>query len=992
MTASCMRLSMDDILDKFSSHIKQNHGVYVPINDNLNYRIITLKNKLQIFFVETKDSNISSATMYVGVGNIDNPHDIEGMAHYLEHMLFMGSDEYPGGTHFQNQVSNKGGSTNAYTTDNHTQYYFNASEGFADLLKIFSRFFIKPLFDLKYVEKEVSAVDSEHKKNIGSDGWRTMNLSGKFFIDGINDRFSTGTRDTLLGRSVESDPNVLRTRLVEFYEKYYSADRMVLFISHKQLTDQLIEEVSQMFKDVPLHTTIHTDDTARVMITDRSYELIKIKTVNENNYLTVKWLVEGSDKFKDNLCETGYDVVSHILGHEGRGSLYEILVKVGLIIDMAAGIESSFERNCMYSIQMKLTDKGYENMEDILYIIAAYIKYLIKTDDASPQMFDDFFEETKRLTLLYMTTIDNIDGLSLCQHYAELYDKNRVDLRYIPISGLLIGESATCREHFKNVLKSMNLSTAKVVLTSSLLDEADLPKIDKYYGTAYDHIQVPIDPYIEEKLMLLQFKTPELNTYVARAQNMQIIDTIKKDDSSYCPIKSEKDNIYFVKRGNTFHTYTVAAYITIDLEALKNSDPVKYVALLMYCMYIKKLKQPEIYLIRSAKIMISIVPEKDRIFITIEGYNSDLGIDTVFEHVMRWYGIFKDTEKQNKSDDSIQQDVYKLVYDDVKTELQNYQYSDAYMMVGQEFRNMINTAHTISNDQMLQALETFAPKCMEDANNKINYTNFRSYCIDLMTSGDVTGVFGGSVSMKRVNKIINLMDDSIRKPKNSARITYSIPKQKLTTRYIKHNQNPNNRETAIGYGLYVGNIREITTHNQGFDLESWKVKKPMCMMLEGFISEKFSASVRTEKEVGYVAISNILNVNQSNNADVFLLFISQSTRNDLEDIVKEYVDHRMMQDVSQITDDEFVSMKQSVIISMSEKPLNIYADCGEKMSALMDTYEDVRSIKNIDDRFTRKKMMIEAIEMIDKQMFVNFVQNILDADVRSVLLIVPHSE
>ena len=83
MTVSCMRLTMDDILNNFASHIKKINGVYVPINNQLNHQIITLKNKLRIFFVETKDSNISSATMYVGVGNIDNPPDIDGMAHYL---------------------------------------------------------------------------------------------------------------------------------------------------------------------------------------------------------------------------------------------------------------------------------------------------------------------------------------------------------------------------------------------------------------------------------------------------------------------------------------------------------------------------------------------------------------------------------------------------------------------------------------------------------------------------------------------------------------------------------------------------------------------------------------------------------------------------------------------------------------------------------------------------------------------------------------------
>src|SRR5438874_616911 len=97
--------NIQNILNQLSADIKVVNGVYVPINDKLNYRITTLTNKLQIFFVQNKDSNISSASMIVRVGNIDNPPDINGMAHYLEHMLFMGSDKYPGGTYFQNQVA-----------------------------------------------------------------------------------------------------------------------------------------------------------------------------------------------------------------------------------------------------------------------------------------------------------------------------------------------------------------------------------------------------------------------------------------------------------------------------------------------------------------------------------------------------------------------------------------------------------------------------------------------------------------------------------------------------------------------------------------------------------------------------------------------------------------------------------------------------------------------------------------------------------------------
>jgi hypothetical protein len=97
----------------------------------------------------------------------------------------------------------------------------------------------------------------------------------------------------------------------------------------------------------------------------------------------------------------------------------------------------------------------------------------------------------------------------------------------------------------------------------------------------------------------------------------------------------------------------------------------------------------------------------------------------------------------------------------------------------------------------------------------------------------------------------------------------------------------------------------------------------------------------------------------------------------------------MMQDIIDITEDDFELMKQSTISDLSEKPTNIQTDCGNQIMGLIDTYEDIRNIKDINNRFNRKKIMIGAIEMIDKIIFENFVKYILDQNIRSVLLIEP---
>jgi len=89
-----------------------------------------------------------------------------------EHLLFMGTKKFPSENEYQQYLSTNNGMSNAYTAMTSTNYYFdvapNALEGALDR---FSGFFIEPLFNEDCTEREIKAVDSEHKKNLQNDMW-----------------------------------------------------------------------------------------------------------------------------------------------------------------------------------------------------------------------------------------------------------------------------------------------------------------------------------------------------------------------------------------------------------------------------------------------------------------------------------------------------------------------------------------------------------------------------------------------------------------------------------------------------------------------------------------------------------------------------------------------------------------------------------------------------------------------------------------------------
>ena len=63
--------------------------------DNRSYKYLKLQNNLKCMLVSDPDAEKSAATVYVGVGNLYDPPHANGLAHFLEHMLFLGTEKYP---------------------------------------------------------------------------------------------------------------------------------------------------------------------------------------------------------------------------------------------------------------------------------------------------------------------------------------------------------------------------------------------------------------------------------------------------------------------------------------------------------------------------------------------------------------------------------------------------------------------------------------------------------------------------------------------------------------------------------------------------------------------------------------------------------------------------------------------------------------------------------------------------------------------------------
>ncbi len=163
--------------------------------------------------------------------------------------MFFGSDKYPSSDLFFDFVGKHQGSTNAFTEDHATTYYFEISENqFDKALDIWSRFFIDPLLKKEQVAKEVNAVNNEYEQDLMSNSWRYIELIRRVaHKDHPIHNFYIGNSKTLVGQEGGQD---LVTQVRQLFKQHYSANLANLVVLGPMKLDELEQYVVPKFSQV----------------------------------------------------------------------------------------------------------------------------------------------------------------------------------------------------------------------------------------------------------------------------------------------------------------------------------------------------------------------------------------------------------------------------------------------------------------------------------------------------------------------------------------------------------------------------------------------------------------------------------------------------------------------------------------------------------------------------------------------------------------------
>ncbi|XP_035529569.1 nardilysin-like [Morone saxatilis] len=407
----------------------------------------------------------SAAALCVGVGSFSDPSDLPGLAHFLEHMVFMGSEKYPSENGFDAFLKKHGGSDNASTDCERTIFQW-------------AQFFICPLMIRDAIDREVEAVDSEYQLAKPSDSHRKEMLFGSLAKPGHPmGKFCWGNAQTLKQEPKQKKINVYK-RLRAFWKKYYSAHYMTLAVQSKEKLDTLEEWVREIFSKVPNNDLPKPDfsDMLDPFDTPAFNKLYRVVPVGKLHALNITWALPPQEKY---YRVKPLHYISWLIGHEGTGSILSVLRKKCWALALFGGnSETGFDQNTTYSIfsiSITLTDEGFQNFYQVTHLVFQYLKML---QTLGPQK--RIYEEIQKIEANEFHYQEQIDPIEYVEDICE-------NMQLFPKDDFLTGDQLMFEFNPEVISAALSLLTpekANLMLLSPE-HEGQCPLREKWFGTQY---------------------------------------------------------------------------------------------------------------------------------------------------------------------------------------------------------------------------------------------------------------------------------------------------------------------------------------------------------------------------------------------------------------------------------------------------------------------------------------------------------------------------
>ncbi|XP_075906176.1 insulin-degrading enzyme isoform X2 [Nelusetta ayraudi] len=847
--------------------------------DKRVYRGLEFTNGLKAMLISDPTTDKSSAALDVHIGSLSDPGNISGLAHFCEHMLFLGTEKYPKENEYSQYLSEHAGSSNAFTSGEHTNYYFDVShEHLEGALDRFAQFFLCPLFDESCKDREVNAVDSEHEKNLMNDAWRlfqlekaTGNPSHPF------SKFGTGNKLTLETRPSQDGIDV-REELLQFHSTYYSSNLMGLCVIGRESLDELTSMVVKLFGEVENKNVPIPEFPEHPFQEEHLRQFYKVVPIKDIRNLYVTFPIPDLQKYyKSN---PGH-YLGHLIGHEGPGSLLSELKSKGWVNTLVGGQKEGARGFMFFIINVDLTEEGLLHVEDIIFHMFQYIQKL-RTEGPQEWVFD----ECKDLNKVAFRFKDKERPRGYTSKVAGL-------LHYYPLEEVLAAEYLL--EDFRPdliemVLDKLRPEFVRVAVVSKSF-EGQTNKSEEWYGTQYKQEAIAAETLEKWASADLngKFKLPMKNEFIPT--NFEIYPLEKDSPSIPTLIKDTAMSKVWFKQDDKF--FLPKACLNFEFfSRYLYTDPLHCNMTYLLLRLLKDDLKEYAYAARLAGLVYGIASGMNAILLSVKGYSDKQHI--LLKKIIEKMATFEIDEKR-----------FNII-------------KEAYMRSLNNFRAEQPHQHAMYYLRLLMTEVAWTKDELREALDDVTLPRLKAFIPQLLSRLHIEALLHGNITKESVLGMIQMLEDTL--------IEHAHTKPLLPSQLIRY------REVQVpDGGWYVYQQRNEVHNNCGIEIyyQTDMQTTHDNMLLELFcqiISEPCFNTLRTKEQLGYIVFSGPRRANGVQG----LRFIIQSEKapHYLESRVEAFL-CTMEKSLEEMSDEAFQKHIQALAIRRLDKPKKLSAECAK---------------------------------------------------------------
>ena len=203
-----------------------------------------LENGLKIMVIPKENMQKKYIIWGTNFGSIDNtfisPGEKEatkipdGVAHFLEHKMF----EQRNGTNSLDTLSNIGVDANAYTTNDHTAYLYEATDNFYEALDEFMDYVQNPYYTDENVEKEKGIIGQEIKMYDDNGEWEA-------YRNALKNMYENHPIAIKIEGDIDSISKIDKETLYKCYNNFYNPSNMTMVICGDFKPEEIVNEIKK---------------------------------------------------------------------------------------------------------------------------------------------------------------------------------------------------------------------------------------------------------------------------------------------------------------------------------------------------------------------------------------------------------------------------------------------------------------------------------------------------------------------------------------------------------------------------------------------------------------------------------------------------------------------------------------------------------------------------------------------------------------------------